>query len=82
MHAPRRRLVEPATVPRALPLRRKKDETVNLPEAHRFLTILACDWCGHKIPFDATARATMTEHLAGHPQSRYAAHPEEETTDA
>ena len=55
---------------------------MNLPEAHRFLTLLVCDWCGHKILFDATARATMTEHLAGHPQSRYAPHPEEETTDA
>ena len=45
---------------------------MNLPEAHRFLTLLVCDWCGHKILFDATARATMRDHLAGHPQSRYA----------
>jgi hypothetical protein len=41
-------------------------------ETHHFLHMLVCDWCGHKVTLDATARSVMRDHLAAHPQSRFA----------
>ena len=35
-----------------------------LEGTHRFLRMLVCDRCGHKVAFDQIGRSAMRDHLA------------------